>query len=76
MLVWVLCFDIALWDIVVHFNTPVYNLLGGKNERIRTYTYVYDNDGPGGTVGTWTGNPERFGMRAAELLTRVYRLEV
>ena len=62
-------FDIALWDIVgKHFNTPVYNLLGGKyRERIRTYTYVYDNDGPGGTVGTWTGNPERLGMRAAEL---------
>ena len=62
-------FDVALWDIVgKHFNTPVYNLLGGKyRDRIRTYTYVYDDDGPGGTVGTWTGNPERLGRRAAEL---------
>ena len=62
-------FDVALWDIVgKHFKTPVYNLLGGKyRDHIRTYTYVYDDDGPGGTVGTWTSNPERLGRRAAEL---------
>jgi len=32
--------DIALWDITGrYFNTPVYNLLGGKyRDRIRTYT--------------------------------------
>ena len=61
--------DVALWDIAgKHFNTPVYNLLGGKyRDRVRTYTYIYDTEGPGGTVGTWTGNPERLGLLAAEL---------
>ena len=49
-------FDVALWDIVgKRFDTPVYNLLGGKyRDRVRTYTYIYDTEGPGGTVGTWT----------------------
>ena len=54
-----------------HFNTPIYNLLGGKYRDRVPLPYVYDNDGPGGTVGTWTGNPERLGMRAAELQMRV-----
>ncbi len=61
--------DVALWDIVgKHFNTPVYNLLGGKyRDRVRTYTYIYDTESPGGTVGTWTGNPQRLGELAAQL---------
>jgi 2-dehydro-3-deoxyphosphogalactonate aldolase len=61
--------DIALWDIAgKHLNTPVYNLLGGKyRDRVRTYTYIYDLESPGGTVGTWTGDPERLGVLAAQL---------
>lgn len=66
-------FDIALWDICgKHFDTPVYNLLGGKvRDRIRTYSYVYDyedeNSDLAATVKTWTGDPERLGMLAGKL---------
>jgi len=37
--------DMACWDIIGKVtNQPIYNLLGGKyNSKIRTYTYVYEN---------------------------------
>lgn len=39
-------FEIACWDIIGKaVNQPIYNLLGGKvNERIRTYTYLYEKE--------------------------------
>jgi galactonate dehydratase len=68
-------FDTALWDIAgKHFNTPVYNLLGGKfRDRIRTYSYIYDDSDPSSlraTASAWTGNPERLGELAAEYVDR------
>ena len=64
-------FDIALWDICgKYYNTPVYNLLGGKyRDRVRTYTYIYDIDKPDlfGATGDWTTNPERLGELAAQM---------
>jgi 2-dehydro-3-deoxyphosphogalactonate aldolase len=64
-------FDTALWDIGgKHFGTPVYNLLGGKfRDRIRTYTYIYDDSDPTSLRATgraWTRDPERLGQLAAE----------
>ena len=59
--------DIALWDITgKHFNTPVYNLLGGKyRDRVRTYTYIYDTEGS--TTDMWTSGSERIGEVAGRL---------
>lgn len=39
-------YEIACWDIIgKETNQPVYNLLGGMvNERIRTYTYLYEKE--------------------------------
>ena len=56
--------DVALWDIAgKHYNTPVYNLLGGQyRDRVRTYTYIYDTEG--NTVNTWTSDAERLGVLA------------
>ena len=36
--------DIALWDLLGQYTgQPIYNLLGGKyHERLRSYTYIYD----------------------------------
>ncbi len=64
-------FDTALWDIAgKYYDTPVYNLLGGKfRDRIRTYSYIYDDSDPRSlraTAAAWTGNPERLGELAAE----------
>jgi 2-dehydro-3-deoxyphosphogalactonate aldolase len=64
-------FDTALWDICgKHFKTPVYNLLGGKfRERIRTYTYIYDDSDPTSLRATgraWTRDPERLAELAAQ----------
>ncbi|MDD9889183.1 MAG: mandelate racemase/muconate lactonizing enzyme family protein [Gammaproteobacteria bacterium] len=64
-------FDTALWDICgKYFNTPVYNLLGGTcRDRIRTYTYIYDDSDQTSlraTAVAWTANPERLGELAAE----------
>lgn len=66
-------FDIALWDICgKHYNTPVYNLLGGKyRDRIRTYTYIYDNEKRASlkqSTEDWTTNPERLGELAVKLV--------
>lgn len=39
-------YEIACWDIIgKETNQPIYNLLGGMvNERIRTYTYLYEKE--------------------------------
>lgn len=66
-------FDIALWDICGKFyDTPVYNLLGGKcRDRIRSYTYIYDLEAQGGlraAAGSWTTDPDRLAVLAAGLV--------
>lgn len=66
-------FDIALWDIVgKHYDTPVYNLLGGLyRDRIRTYTYIYDTVNmadPRDTIRTWTSRPQELGEQGARLV--------
>ena len=64
-------FDIALWDICgKYYNTPVYNLLGGKfRDRVRTYSYIYDVDKTDlfGATEAWTTDPERLGQLAAQI---------
>lgn len=65
-------FDIALWGICrKYYNTPVYNLLGGRfRDRIRTYTYIYDKDKTetlGDALGAWTTDPQRLGELASSL---------
>jgi galactonate dehydratase len=72
-------FDIALWDICgKYYNTPVYNLLGGKiRDRIRTYTYLYNMEEKDllGATSDWTKNPallaEIASKRVAEGFTAV-----
>lgn len=64
-------FDIAMWDICgKFFNTPVYNLLGGKcRDRVRTYTYLYNLDSKGtllDATSDWTQNPDRLAELAAQ----------
>lgn len=66
-------FDVAIWDIVgKHFNTPVYNLLGGRvRDRIRTYTYIYNTVTMGGAaevIGDWTSRPEQVAKNAVRLV--------
>ena len=65
-------FDIALWDICgKHFDTPVYNLLGGKyRDKVRTYTYIYDVDAKDSlrsAAGAWTTDPEALAAQATRL---------
>jgi 2-dehydro-3-deoxyphosphogalactonate aldolase len=64
-------FDVALWDICgKYYNTPVYNLLGGKyRDRIRTYSYLYNFEKGGGlsdAVSDWVTNPEKLAEIAAD----------
>ena len=66
-------FDTALWDICgKHFDTPVYNLLGGRHrDRVRTYTYIYDADRGGNLIDAtydWTRHPQKLGELAARLV--------
>ena len=59
--------EIALWDIVgKHFNTPVYNLLGGPS---RTRLRIYGQ--PSGDAGGATGL-DALGRRAANTVARGY----
>lgn len=57
--------EIACWDIVGKvLDQPIYNLLGGKvNERLRTYTYLYPEDGDAADVYF---DPDLAAQRAAE----------
>jgi 2-dehydro-3-deoxyphosphogalactonate aldolase len=64
--------DVALWDICgKYYNTPVYNLLGGKcREKVRTYTYIYDleaRDSLFDAVKSWFSDPSKLGELAAKL---------
>lgn len=66
-------FDTAIWDICgKHYNTPVYNLLGGKcRDRIRTYSYIYDLEAEGGlrsVASCWTTDPDRLAEVAGKLV--------
>jgi galactonate dehydratase len=65
-------FDIALWDICgKYYNTPVYNLLGGKiRDKVRTYTYLYDLDKNNRmeTTKDWVTNPSGLAKAAARLV--------
>ncbi|MFO7964284.1 MAG: mandelate racemase/muconate lactonizing enzyme family protein [Desulfobacterales bacterium] len=63
-------FDIALWDICgKYYDTPVYNLLGGKcRETVRTYTYLFNLDLEGSLLDAtedWTKNPVKLAEIAA-----------
>lgn len=61
--------EIACWDIVGKtLEQPVYNLLGGQiNERLRTYTYLYPEDGDKTDVYL---DPRLAATRAAEYVER------
>jgi len=68
-------FDTALWDISgKHLKTPVYNLLGGKcRDRIRTYTYIYDQKETTSLVKatkSWTRDPEHLAEMALDLVSQ------
>jgi L-alanine-DL-glutamate epimerase-like enolase superfamily enzyme len=57
--------DMACWDIVGKvLDQPIYNLLGGKvNPRLRTYTYLYPEEGDANDVYL---DPDMAAERAAE----------
>lgn len=61
--------EMACWDIVgKSLGQPVYNLLGGRvHERLRTYTYLYPEQGDETDVYV---DPELAATRAAEEVAR------
>jgi L-alanine-DL-glutamate epimerase-like enolase superfamily enzyme len=61
--------EIACWDIVgKSLDQPVYNLLGGRvNEKLRTYTYLYPDDGDSTYV---YADPELAATRAAQYVEK------
>ena len=66
-------FDIALWDICgKYYNTPVYNLLGGKcRDKVRTYTYLFNLEEKGSlikAVSDWISNPAGLAESALKLV--------
>jgi galactonate dehydratase len=65
-------FDIALWDICGKiYNTPVYNLLGGKmRDKVRTYTYLFDLDKKTLMEATqaWFNDPDKLAEIAAGMV--------
>ena len=65
-------FDIALWDICgKYYNTPVYNLLGGKcRDKVRTYAYLFNLEEKGSlikAVSDWISNPAGLAESALKL---------
>ena len=65
-------FDIALWDICGKiYNTPVYNLLGGKmRDKVRTYTYLFDLEKKTLMEATqaWFNDPDKLAEIAAGMV--------
>ena len=66
-------FDVAMWDICgKHFDAPVCDLLGGRyRERMRTYTYIYNDLAEGtmaSTTGDWSENPQSVADTARRLV--------
>ncbi|HUG32731.1 MAG TPA: mandelate racemase/muconate lactonizing enzyme family protein [Acidimicrobiia bacterium] len=61
--------EIACWDIVgKELGQPVYRLLGGQvHERLRTYTYLYPEEGDTADV---YADPDLAAVRAAEYVER------
>jgi galactonate dehydratase len=61
--------EMACWDIVgKELNKPVYELLGGQvHERLRSYTYLYPEDGDATDVYR---DPDLAGARASEYVER------
>ena len=61
--------EIACWDIVgKELNRPVYDLLGGRvRERLRSYTYLYPEEGD--TTDVYT-DPDLAAERAAQYVRR------
>ena len=61
--------EIALWDILGKAtDKPVYELLGGRvHERLRSYTYIYPEDGEDESI---YHNAELSAKRAAEYVKR------
>ncbi|MCH2172486.1 mandelate racemase/muconate lactonizing enzyme family protein [Myxococcota bacterium] len=57
--------EMACWDIIgKELNKPVYELLGGQvHERLRTYTYLYPDEGE---TDDFYGDADRSAQRAAE----------
>jgi 2-dehydro-3-deoxyphosphogalactonate aldolase len=64
-------FEIALWDIIGKITgQPCYNLMGGKiNDRIRSYTYLYDPEDKIFCEDFWTMSDE-CAKRAKEYADR------
>lgn len=62
-------FEMACWDIVGKaLDQPVYNLLGGRvHEKLRSYTYLYGEEGDRSDVYT---DPDLAAERAAEYVAR------
>jgi galactonate dehydratase len=66
-------FDIALWDICGKiYNTPVYNLLGGKmRDKVRTYTYLFDlkKNTLMEATQAWFNNPDELAETASGMVS-------
>ncbi|MGC6516858.1 MAG: mandelate racemase/muconate lactonizing enzyme family protein [Candidatus Puniceispirillaceae bacterium] len=62
--------EMAMWDIIGKaLDQPVANLLGGMiHERLRTYTYLYPDDGE--DAGQFYADPIRAGEKAAYQLSQ------
>jgi galactonate dehydratase len=59
--------EIACWDIIgKELGRPVYELLGGRvHDRLRTYTYIFNDVLPGGDGRLFPRDPDAAAERAA-----------